>query len=831
MSTAKQDPETKSIIEDDRTGMGQEVVRRAFLDNLVSLQGKSQHTATVRDRFFALAYTVRDRLFHRWIATHRKYYEVDARRVYYLSAEYLMGRSLASNLDALGLTEKARGALADLGLSLEEVLGEEEDAGLGNGGLGRLAACFLDSMATLQLPAMGYGLRYEFGIFDQVIRDGQQVERPDEWLKYGYPWEIERPEYTYEVKFGGHTERVPDGDGYRVRWIPGRAVLGVPYDTPVAGHGNDTVNTLRLWCARASREFDLAVFNEGDYIRAVADKNDSETISKVLYPADHSPQGKELRLRQQHFFVSCSVQDIVRRFAMTHRGFELFSDKVRLQLNDTHPAIAIPELMRILVDEHRVPWDEAWRHTSESCAYTNHTLLSEALEKWPVSLFESLLPRHLEIIFEINRRFLKEVAAKWPGDEARARRMSIIDEDGGRSVRMAHLALVGSRAVNGVAALHSRLLREHLFRDFFELWPDRFQNKTNGVTPRRWLNQANPKLSALVTEAIGPGWVRDLDELKRLEPFADDASFRERFAAVKQANKLALAELVRKEHGLSIDPASIFDVQVKRIHEYKRQILNILHAIALYARIKDGHRPQVPRTVLFGGKAAPAYRLAKLHIRLANSVAEVVNKDPAVRDHLRVLFLANYGVSMAQIIIPGANLSEQISTAGFEASGTGNMKFALNGALTIGTLDGANVEIREEVGADNFFLFGLTAEEVVEAKARGYRPREVMARTPELAHAIQLIERGVFGDPIALRPVLDALLHEDRYLVCADFDAYQKAQEIVAQAFLDRDRWTRMAILNVARSGKFSSDRTIRDYARDIWGVASIPVELKPYAQ
>lgn len=824
-------------IEDDRTGMLPVVVRRAFLDNLMYLQGKSLPTSTAHDRFFALAYTVRDRLFHRWIATQRAYYERDVKRVYYLSAEFLMGRSLGANLINLGLRDQAVAALREVGVDLDDLLEQEEDAGLGNGGLGRLAACFLDSLATLALPGVGYGLRYEFGIFHQDIRDGIQVERPDEWLRFGNPWEIARPEYAFEVKFGGRTERTSDG---RVRWVGAAGVLGVPYDTPIAGHQNDTVNTMRLWRARATEEFDLDDFNAGDYVRAVEDKNATENISKVLYPTDHTLQGKELRLKQQYFFVSCSVQDIVRRYLYTHVGFAQFPDKVAIQLNDTHPSIAIPELMRLLVDDHLVPWDEAWSITTRVCGYTNHTILQEALEKWPVSLFERLLPRHLEIIYEINARFLADARAHLDSPSTNwdelARRLSIIEEGSVRQVRMAHLAVIGSHSVNGVAALHTQLLRENLFSDFDRLWPAKFNNKTNGITPRRWLLESNPRLAAAITDAIGPSWITNLDELSRLAPFAEDRSFRERVRQIKQDNKLSLARLIAHETSVIVDPTSLFDVQVKRIHEYKRQLLNILHVVDLYRRMAADPEHAaaiagVPRTFVFSGKAAPGYAVAKLIIRLITSVARVINEDPRIAPFLRVVFLPNYRVSSAQVIIPAADLSEQISTAGFEASGTGNMKLSLNGALTIGTLDGANVEIREEVGADNFFLFGLTAAEVVARKAAGYRPGEIADSDPNLRATLALVADGAFsrGDRTVFRPLVDSLLSEDRYLVLADFAAYAACQARVASAYTDRDRWTGMAILNIAHMGKFSSDRTIAEYARAIWNVVPHAITLEPY--
>jgi starch phosphorylase len=807
-----------------RTGMDVDTLRRAFTDHLHYSQAKDEHTATALDRFHAVAHTVRDRLVHRWIRTQQSYYKQDVKRVYYLSLEFLMGRALGNNLVNVGLVEPMREALKPLGLDLSDVLEQEVDAGLGNGGLGRLAACFLDSMATLGLPGYGYGIRYEFGIFDQEIRNGHQVERPDEWLRFGNPWEIARPEYMVPVKLYGRTEsRVDDKGHLRVHWVEAKTVLGMPYDTPIAGYGNQTVNTLRLWRARASKEFELSNFNAGDYMSAVEEKNISENISKVLYPNDVTMMGKELRLKQQYFFVSCSIQDIVTRYLKTHDDFAGFPDKVAIQLNDTHPAIAIPELMRLLVDEHGLSWDAAWDLTHRTFGYTNHTLLSEALEKWPVSLLSTVLPRHMEIIYEINRRFLESVHKGGLTDDARAARMSLIEEGAVKQVRMAHLAVVGSHSVNGVAGLHTELLKSDLLRDFHRLWPDRFNNKTNGVTPRRWLLLSNPQLSRLISECIGTGWTIDLGELKRLEPLAEDAAFRRRFREIKRENKELLARIIRDENGLTVDVDTLFDVQVKRLHEYKRQLLNVLHIVALYNRIKaDPSTPCVPRTFLFGGKAAPGYVMAKSIIKLINAVGDVVNHDVDVRGRLTVVFMRNYRVTLAERIMPAADLSEQVSTAGKEASGTGNMKFSLNGALTIGTLDGANVEIREEVGKENFFLFGLTVPEVADLRKRGYNPWEVYRKNREIKGVLDAIAQGAFSpeDPKLFQPVVDSLLNGgDPYLLLADFAAYVACQEEVGRAFLDHDRWDRMAILNVARMGKFSSDRTIREYAEEIWDV------------
>jgi len=822
-------------VEDDRTGMEPVTLKRAILDHLYYTQSKPESSAHKYDWYVALAHMVRDRLVHRWIKTEAVYRKADAKRVYYLSAEFLTGRLLANNLISVGLYEPVRKVLAELDLDLADLLEQEPDPGLGNGGLGRLAACFLDSMATLGLAGMGYGIRYEFGIFFQEIRGGRQIEHPDEWLKYGYPWEVTRPEDMVTVHFGGHLDEYTDKQGrLRVRWVGAQKVLGVPHDTPIAGYGNDTVNTLRLWRARASEEFDLTVFNDGDYRKAVEEKAISESISKVLYPNDQSQEGKILRLKQQYFFVCCSIHDIVLKYLRDHATLDDFADKVAIQLNDTHPTIAIAEMMRVFLDDHGMSWEKAWDITQKTFAYTNHTLLGEALERWPVSMFEELLPRHLSIIYEINRRFLRQVIMRWPNDNAdRQRRMSLIQEPaqngGEKQVRMAHLAVVGSHSINGVAALHSELVRTDLLRDFADLWPERFNNKTNGVTPRRWLLQANPKLASAISARIGEGWITDLAQIERLLPYADDPEFRRVVRGIKHENKGHLARWIRKNVHVEVDPNSLFDVQVKRLHEYKRQLLNCMHVVALYNRIKrDPRASMVPRTVLFGGKAAPGYAMAKLHIKLINDVADVVNNDPDVAGRLKVVFVPNYRVSLAERIFPASDLSEQISTAGKEASGTGNMKFQMNGALTIGTLDGANVEIREEVGAENFFLFGLTAQEVAEVKRRGYDPKTFIANSPELKGVVELIGSGFFSPetPDLYKPVIAALTTEDTYLLCADFDAYLGCQDRVSEAYLDQEAWSRMAIVNIAKSGKFSSDRTIREYAKEIWHAEPVPVSL-----
>lgn len=822
-TSVRPEPERVVIVEDDRTSMHKDALRRAFLDHLAYMRGRQIESATTLDRLHALSFVVRDRLMARWAATRKKLNSEGNKRIYYLSAEFLMGRLLASNLHALHLYDEMKSILKELDVDLEDLLEKEPDAGLGNGGLGRLAACFLDSMATLGLNGYGYGIRYEFGIFEQAFKNGWQHEMPDEWLKFGNPWEIVRPEHTVEVHFYGRcVETVDRGGRFSVRWVDTQKVLGVPHDTLVAGYGNDMVNTLRLWQARASNEFDFTLFNDGDYVRAVEDKNASEVISKVLYPNDHNQAGRELRLKQEYFFVACAVHDIVRRHFKRGGLVQDFSGKNAIQLNDTHPAIAVAELMRVLIDDHHVSWDVAWEITVATFGYTNHTLLAEALEKWSVALFERLLPRHLQIIFEINRRFLRQVSIKFPGDDARMRRMSLIEEGTERRVRMAHLAVVGSHAVNGVAALHTRLLKETVLQDFAELTPEKFSNKTNGVTPRRWVRQCNPSLSALLTERVGAGWESHLDRLEGLEKFADDDALIDRLAAIKHANKVEFAKYCAETFEAKIDPNTLFDVQIKRLHEYKRQLLNALHIVRLYLDAKrDPNTLRVPRTFLFGAKAAPGYKAAKLIIKLINSIGAVINQDPAVKGRLNVFFVPNYRVSIAERMIPAADLSEQISTAGKEASGTGNMKFALNGALTIGTLDGANIEIREAVGEENFFLFGLTADEVGAELARGYDPRAIYQQNTRIREVIDLISSGFFEpeNRTVFQPLIDELLGRDQYMLLADFAAYEACQQRVSEAYLEPRRWHRMALHNIAQMGRFSSDRTISEYAREIWGV------------
>ncbi|MBW4523180.1 MAG: glycogen/starch/alpha-glucan phosphorylase [Scytolyngbya sp. HA4215-MV1] len=822
-------------VEDDRTGLSIETLKRAFLDNLFYIQGKFPAIATQNDYYMALAYTVRDRLFRRWINTAEAYTEHRARTVCYLSAEFLMGPHLGNNLINLGIYDLVKQAIEELGLDLDELLEQEEEPGLGNGGLGRLAACYLDSLATLEIPSIGYGIRYEFGIFDQDIRDGWQVEITDKWLRYGNPWEIPRPEWSAEVKLGGHTETFLDEHGHhRVRWAPYNVVRGVPYDTPILGYKTNTANTLRLWKAEAPESFDFEAFNSGDYLGAVHEKMVSENLSKVLYPNDNISQGRQLRLAQQIFFVSCSLQDMIRILQSQGLSLERFHEKYAIQLNDTHPAISVAELMRLLMDEHGMAWDKAWSITTQTFGYTNHTLLPEALERWPISLFGSLLPRHLEIIYEINSRFLDDVRIRFPDEADRLSRMSLIDESGERYVRMANLACVGSHAINGVAALHTELLKKDVLHDFYEMYPQKFNNKTNGVTPRRFMVLSNPRLTDLITRKIGGNWIKHLADLQKLEAYVDDPEFRGEWRQIKHAIKQDLATYIHKQYGIEIDPNSLFDIQAKRIHEYKRQHLNALYMVTLYNRIKaNPHLEITPRTFLFGGKAAPGYYLAKLIIKLINSIAEVVNRDPDMHGKLKILFLKDYNVKFAQRIYPAADLSEQISTAGKEASGTGNMKFAMNGALTIGTLDGANVEIREEVGEENFFLFGLTAAEVYAMRAKGYDPISYYNSNAELKLAIDRIASGFFshGDAKLFQPLVDNLMYQDQYFLFADYQSYVECQDRVSQAYQDQDNWTRMAILNSARMGKFSSDRAIQDYCDDIWKVAPVKIELEEYVQ
>jgi starch phosphorylase len=826
-AVVKPEKEKTAEREHTRVGLSKDALKRAYIDNLFYLQGRFPEVATPHDFYMSAAYTVRNRLLERWIKSAQTYKKNNARTVCYLSAEFLLGPHLMNNLINLGILESALEAGEELKLDFETIVEQEEEPGLGNGGLGRLAACYMDSLATLQIPAIGYGIRYEFGIFDQRIEDGWQVELTDAWLRNGNPWELQRPKLRFPVMFGGHSEQFQDDGALRVRWVPDILVEGVASDTPILGYGVGNVNLLRLWKAEACESFDFQVFNKGDYYGAVNEKVLAENISKVLYPNDEPEAGKELRLKQQYFFVSCSLQDMIRLQLGTDGSLDRFHEKFVAQLNDTHPAIAVAELMRLLVDEHHIEWDQAWEITRNTFAYTNHTLLPEALETWSVDLFGRILPRHLEIVYEINARFLDEVRVHFLGDEDHIARMSLIDEGHGRRVRMANLATVGSFAVNGVAEMHSELVKNTILKDFCDLWPEKFHNVTNGVTPRRFVVVSNPRLAALLTERCGgEQWIRDLSCIKGLERHADDTGFRSEWRRVKTAAKQDLANWLTAQTEVSLDPASMFDVQAKRIHEYKRQHLNVLHIITLYERLKATPSLDLaPRSFVFGGKAAPGYFMAKLIIKLINSVAEVINGDPHVNDTLRVVFMPDFNVKNGQRLYPAADLSEQISMAGKEASGTGNMKFSMNGALTIGTLDGANVEIRDEVGEENFFLFGLTAEQVHQMQAEGYRPWELYNKSVELKSAIDLINSGLFshGDTELFRPLTDNLVHEDPFLVLADYQAYVDCQSEVDRAWGDPEHWSRMSILNVARMGKFSSDRSIRDYCERIWKVAPTP--------
>ena len=804
-------------------------IKQALQNHLVFSCFKTDKVATPRDWYHTAAYTVRDHVVERWVKTSASYYDQDPKRVYYLSLEFLIGRMLTNAALNLGIQDELSSSLGALGRTMEAAAEMEPDAALGNGGLGRLAACFLDSMATLDIPAAGYGIRYEYGMFKQSIEHGQQMENPDNWLRYGNVWEFQRPEATYDIKFYGHVVPVHDEHGIKHHWCNAQHVVAMAYDIPVPGYGTDTVNNLRLWSAKATKDFDLRQFNDGNYEQSVEERTDSETISKVLYPNDSSASGRELRLKQQYFFVSASIQDILRRFTTTRevkteKDWAELPNKIAIQLNDTHPAIGVAEMMHQLVDIHGLSWNFAWGLVGKIFAYTNHTLMPEALETWSVELFGSLLPRHLEIIYEINQQFVTMVNRLFPGDTDLIKRVSIIDETHGRRVRMAHLAVVGSHTVNGVAALHSELLKTTLFADFNKIYPNKLTNVTNGITPRRWLNQANPELTKLIAQAIGDGFQKDLTQLVKLTPLADDKDFRKAFSAVKHANKLRLAHKIESVTGVKLNPDSLFDVQIKRIHEYKRQLLNVLHVITLYNRIRHGEKDITPRTVIFGGKAAPGYWMAKLIIRLINDVASIVNNDPAVGDKLKVVFYPNYEVSAAEILFPGSDLSEQISTAGTEASGTGNMKMALNGALTIGTLDGANVEIKEEVGDENIFIFGLTTPQVAETKANGYNPRDYYHHNPALKEVLDMIGSGFFSleEPNRYQSIVDNLLNNDNYLLLADYASYIACQDEVSAVYQNQEEWSRRAVLNVARMAKFSSDRTIGEYAKNIWHVESL---------
>jgi glycogen phosphorylase len=802
--------------------------RESFLYHLIYTFGKDQYSATQRDKYNSFALAVRESLITQWIKTQQEYYYCDAKRVYYLSLEFLLGRLLRNISINLSLPDDYRDALDALGITYEEIVEFERDAGLGNGGLGRLAACFLDSMATLGYPGYGYGIRYEYGIFTQKILDGYQVEFPENWLRYGNPWELPRSELIFPVNFYGRVNTVIRKNGrFRMEWLDTEQVMAMAYDYPIPGYQGNTVNTLRLWSAKSTREFNLNYFNSGDYVRAIEDKTFSETISKVLYPDDHTTAGKELRLKQQYFFVSATLRDIIRRYKKHHQNFKNFAGKIAVQLNDTHPAIAIAELMRLLVDEEGLSWDESWKITERTCSYTNHTVLPEALEIWSEALMGHLLPRHLQIIQEIDRRFLVYIDRKFSGNPDKRRSLAIITGDGEKRVHMARLAMIGSHAVNGVSELHTEILKQKLFHHFYELYPERFLNITNGITPRRWLLEANPGLAALITEGIGDAWITELEALRELESFMDDAEFRKRFREVKKANKASLARILMKEHGMTFHPEFFLDCQIKRFHEYKRQLLTLFHAITLYNRIIGGKAGNdfVPRTILFSGKAAPGYTFCKLIIKLIHCVCDTIRANPVAKKKLQVLFVPNYGVTPAQQIIPAADLSEQISAAGYEASGTSNMKFIMNGAVTIGTMDGSNIEIMNQVGTGNFFLFGMNAEEITELR-RTYTPRIFYEENNELRTIINQMAEGHFcpDEPSLFEPIVRALLCEDRYFVLADYAAYISCQERVSAAYRDEELWTRISLYNVARSGRFSSDRTIKEYAEKIWKIPAVPV-------
>lgn len=816
--------QTESI----RVGLQVSSIKQSFLDNLAYVQGRFSPIASTNDYYMALAYTIRDRLMSRWTKTAKTYLEKESRTVCYLSAEFLIGPQLGNNLHNLDIYDQVKTAMEELGLDLNTLLEQEPEPGLGNGGLGRLAACYMDSLATLNIPAIGYGIRYEFGIFNQDIRDGWQIETTDKWLRYGNPWEIARPEVLFNIKFGGHTEAYTDSNGrYQVSWIADDVVKSIPYDIPILGYQAATANFIRLWKAEACESFDFKSFNIGDYYGAVQEKISSENITKVLYPNDEPVAGKKLRLKQQYFFVSSSLQDMIRIYKQRGTFLGYFADKYSIQLNDTHPAIGIAELMRLLIDEHQMEWDKAWEITQKSFAYTNHTILPEALEKWPLQLFSSTLPRHIEIIFEINRRFLDFVRSKFNDDIEKIRRLSIIDETDVRRVRMANLACIGSHAINGVSKLHTELLKKEVLKDFYDLWPEKFSNKTNGVTPRRFLVLLNPNLTSLINDAIGNKWIKDTSQLRNLERFINNASFVEKWYQIKYNNKKELANLIAKTMGIAINPNSLFDIQAKRIHEYKRQHLNLLHVIALYNRIRNNpNGAYTPRTIIFAGKAAPGYYKAKLIIKLINEVATTINNDISIKNLLKVVFLPNYNVKNAHWVYPAADLSEQISTAGKEASGTGNMKFAINGALTIGTLDGANVEMLEEIGADNFLLFGLTTEQVLELKNKGYNPQDYINSNEELKAVFDTIKTQFFTEnPDLFKPLIDSLIYHDEFMVCADFKSYLDCQSRADKIYRDKTQWTKMSILNTARMGKFSSDRAIEEYCKEIWHVKPVQIQ------
>jgi starch phosphorylase len=807
-----------------------EEIKENFFRHRKYTLAKDQYTATAHDNFLSVAYTVKDMLIEKWIKTQQTYYDENEKRIYYFSLEFLMGRTLGNSLINLGVFDEFCEAMEDLGLDIEEIRDQEKDAGLGNGGLGRLAACFLDSLATLEFPAYGYGIRYDYGIFNQKIVDGYQVEEPDNWLKLGNPWEIERPEYEMRIKFYGKLVSYKDSNGKRkYKWENTKDVLALPFDIPIPGYRNNTVNTLRLWSAKSTNEFDFHYFNSGDYIQSVEDKNFSENISRVLYPNDETIAGKQLRLKQQYFFVAASLKDIIRRYNKYNKNIKNLHKKVAIQLNDTHPAIAIPELMRILTYDYNLEWKEAWQITTNIFAYTNHTLLPEAMEKWSAQLMEKLLPCHMKIIYMINNEFLNFVSKKYPGDHDRLRRMSIIDEAGERYVRMAYLSIIGSHSVNGVAKLHSDLLKSDLLRDFYEIFPERFNNKTNGITQRRWLLKCNPLLSSLITQKIGDGWTKDLYELKKILKFIDDEEFIKNWQFIKMENKKRLADVIKKEIDVDVNVDSLFDVQIKRLHEYKRQLLNALHIISLYIELKSTPDMDfVPRTFIFGAKAAPGYERAKLIIKLINNIASVINNDKDIKNKIKIVFIPNYRVSLAEKIIPGSDLSEQISTAGKEASGTGNMKFALNGALTIGTYDGANIEILQEVGKENIFIFGLKVSDIEKLKIKGYNPKTYYDKNLRIKEVIDLISCGFFSEdePELFQPIVDDLLYQDEYMLLADFQDYYNCQKRVSEEFLKKNKWAKKTIKNVANMGLFSSDRTIKEYVEEIWNAKNIHIDM-----
>ncbi|MGA1823825.1 MAG: glycogen/starch/alpha-glucan phosphorylase [bacterium] len=819
-----------ALIEDNYLGYDKQSLQKSFANHLEYSQSKTRYTTEPLDCYKSLAYAVKDRLMEKWNDTNQAYYEKNTKRIYYLSMEFLMGRAMNNSLLNLGILKEMEDALAEFGYSIEDLSKLEFDAGLGNGGLGRLAACFLDSMATMGLPGEGYGIRYDYGIFEQNIHDGYQVEKPENWLRYGYPWETMRPEYQYTIQFKGNIKHSRDNTGKSFyEWVNTEKVYALAYDIPIPGYKCQTVNTLRLWSAKATQEFELSEFNMGDYVGAVQSKIHSETITSVLYPKDDIPPGKELRLKQEYFFISASIQDIIRRHKVKNRSLLNLHEKVAIQLNDTHPALVIAELMRFLVDIEKIKWDQAWEICVNTCAYTNHTMMPEALEVWPISIMETLLPRHMQIIYEINSRFLEHIGRQFPGDTDRIKRMSIIQEEPFKAVRMAHLAIIGSHAVNGVSALHTELIEKKLFSDFYQLWPEKFLNVTNGITQRRWLLLANPRLAQLISQNIGERWITDLSELNKLIPLAQKKDFQKSWQKVKQKNKEKLAAYIKEQHGITVDPASLFDIQVKRIHEYKRQFLNVLNILRVYNGIKEGRISDfVPRTFIFAGKAAPSYYRAKLIIKLINNVADLINNDPEIDNRIKVVFLNNYCVSLAQKIIPAADLSVQISTAGMEASGTGNMKFALNGALTIGTLDGANIEMREAIGYDNIFIFGLNAEGVRNLKNTGYNPIEYYTANKELRTIIDMIAQGTLspGQPDLFKPLTDSLLYGgDPFMLIADFHAYAICQDRVNELYQKQETWIEKSILNVANMGTFSSDRTIKEYAEKIWNVKPLKLD------